>query len=55
MDGVHPLHNSQPAYGWMKKDCDYTIQANTGRERININGAVNIESLQVFLPGRRNH
>jgi len=47
MDGVHPLHNSQPAYGWMKKDCDYTIQSNTGRERININGAVNIESLQV--------
>jgi len=48
MDGVHPLHNSQPAYGWMKKDCDYTIQSNTGRQRININGAVNIESLQVF-------
>ncbi len=47
MDGVHPLHNSQPAYGWMKKDCDYTIQSNTGRERININGAVNIETLQV--------
>jgi len=47
MDGVHPLHNSQPAYGWMKKDCDYTIQSNTCRERVNINGAVNIESLEV--------
>jgi transposase len=45
VDGVHPLHNSQPAYGWMKKDCDYTIQSNTGRRRININGALNLHDL----------
>ena len=25
LDAVHPLHNSQPAYGWMKKGFDYTI------------------------------
>ena len=48
MDGVHPLHNSQPAYGWMKKKCNYVIQSNTGRERVNINGAINIENFKLF-------
>lgn len=43
MDGVHPLHNSQPAYGWIKKGKEMPLQANTGRERLNINGAYNIE------------
>jgi transposase len=39
VDGVHPLHNSQPAYGWIKKGQEMVIQANTGRQRINLNGA----------------
>jgi len=43
VDGVHPLHNSQPAYGWIKKGQDMVIQANTGRRRINLNGAYCIE------------
>jgi len=43
MDGVHPLHNSQPAYGWIKKGTDMVIKSNTGRERLNLNGAYNIE------------
>lgn len=43
MDGVHPLHNSQPAYGWIKKGTDMVLQSNTGRERLNLNGAYNIE------------
>jgi transposase len=49
VDGVHPLHNSQPAYGWMKKGFDYTLQSNTGRQRLNINGAYNIEELKVVI------
>jgi len=43
MDGVHPLHNSQPAYGWIRKGADMVLQSNTGRERLNLNGAYNIE------------
>ena len=43
VDGVHPLHNSQPAYGWIKKGHEMVIQANTGRQRINLNGAYCIE------------
>jgi transposase len=43
VDGVHPMHNSQPAYGWIKKGVEMVIKSNTGRERININGAYNID------------
>ena len=49
MDAVHPLHNSQPAYGWMKKGFDYTLKSNTGRQRVNINGAYNIEEQKVIV------
>jgi transposase len=49
MDAVHPLHNSQPAHGWMKKGFDYTIKSNTGRGRVNINGAYNIEDHKAVI------
>ena len=49
MDAVHPLHNSQPAYGWMKKGFDYTLKSNTGRQRVNLNGAYNIEEQKVII------
>ena len=43
MDAAHVLHNSQPAYGWIKKGQEMVIKANTGRRRINLNGAYCIE------------
>jgi len=49
MDGVHPLHNSQPAYGWIKKGTEMVIQSNTGRQRINLNGAYNLEDHKVTI------
>ena len=48
MDGVHPQHNSVPAFGRIKKGLTKTIKSNTGRARLNINGAVNAETLQVI-------
>ena len=47
IDGVHPQHNSVPAFGWIKKGQTKTIKSNTGRARLNINGALNAETLQV--------
>lgn len=47
VDGVHPQHNSVPAFGWIKKGQTRTIKSNTGRARLNINGAVNAETLEV--------
>jgi transposase len=49
MDGVHPLHNSQPAYGWIKKGKEQPLKTNTGRQRININGAYDIENHNVII------
>jgi len=49
MDGVHPLHNSQPAFGWIKKGKEAVLKTNTGRQRININGAYDIEKHKVVI------
>ena len=39
-DGVHPTHNVQPAFGWIKKGVRKEIPANTGRARLNLSGAI---------------
>lgn len=40
-DGVHPMHNTKPAYGWIRSGDEYPLPANTGRARLNISGALN--------------
>jgi transposase len=49
MDGVHPQHNTMLAYGWIKKGENNIIKSNTGRQRININGALDSDTLQVIV------
>ena len=39
LDGVHPTHNVMPAYCWIKKGEEREVKSNTGRDRMNINGA----------------
>ena len=46
-DAVHPTHNTAVNYGWIKKGDDFEVKTNSGRERLNINGAINIDSLEV--------
>jgi transposase len=48
VDGCHPQHNSLLACGWMPKGQEHYIAANTGRKRLNINGAIEPESLEVI-------
>jgi transposase len=45
-DATHPQHNSIPSYGWIKKGQEKELKANCGRRRLNINGAINIETLE---------
>lgn len=45
MDGVHPQHNTMAAYGWIKKGEARKLQTNSGRQRLNLHGAINIETL----------
>ena len=49
LDGVHPQHNTQLAYGWIKKGQDKVVKSNSGRQRININGALNADTLEVII------
>lgn len=42
-DGVHPMYNTKPEYGWIAKGADYQMPTQTGRQRLNITGAVNAE------------
>ena len=46
MDAMHPQHNTAVGYGWIKRGEDKYIKSNTGRKRVNINGAINIETMQ---------
>lgn len=47
MDAMHPQHNPVLGSGWIKRGKTQPIQSNTGRQRLNINGAINIETLQL--------
>jgi transposase len=44
MDGCHPMHNSKPSFGWIKKKQTTVLKSNTGRSRLNINGAYALSS-----------
>jgi len=46
-DACHPQFNSIPAYGWIRCGVDKELKSNHGRQRANINGAVDIDTLQV--------
>lgn len=41
VDAVHPQHNTHSDYAWIKRGEEKAIPSNTGRNRININGAIN--------------
>lgn len=46
MDGMHPQHNPVMACGWIKRGEEHPIPSNTGRKRLNINGAINLDQLE---------
>ena len=49
MEGVHPTHNVQPAYGWTQKGVRKEIPANSGRSRINLSGVIDIIDHKVLV------
>jgi transposase len=49
MDGVHPTHNVQTAYGWIQKGVRKEIPANSGRSRINLSGIVDVIDHKVLV------
>lgn len=49
IDGVHPTHNVQPAFGWIKVGVRKEIPANTGRARINLSGMVDVVDHRIIV------
>jgi len=48
LDASHPHHNNKSSYGWIPKGEERWIKTNTGRKRLNINGALNLEDLNII-------
>lgn len=49
IDGVHPTHNVNLTYGWIKKGVRKELPANSGRSRLNLSGAVDLLTYQVVI------
>ena len=48
VDGVHPQHNTIATFGWIKKGKTKQLKTNNGRQRTNINGAINLKTKEVL-------
>ena len=48
-DSSHPTYMTIGDYGWIKKGKEHYIQNNVGRQRLNISGAIDIETLDTVI------
>ena len=48
-DATHPLHNPVIGCGWIKRGQEYPIKSNTGRQRLNVNGAIDIATMSAQI------
>lgn len=46
-DAVHPEYQSKPAYGWFLKESRPALSATSGRKRLNIHAALNLETFSL--------
>jgi transposase len=49
MDAVHPTHAARPVGCWAPKEQNLAIEQTSGRERINIHGAIDLETGQTRM------
>ncbi len=49
VDAVHPEHNTMAAYGWIKRGETRELKTNSGRQRVNLHGAINAETHEVTI------
>jgi len=47
-DATHPTHNSVPVCGWIRKGEVRQIKQNTGRQRVNIIGTIDVDTKKVY-------
>ena len=46
-DSTHPMLNPVLSAGWIRKGKEFDIKTNSGRQRVNINGAIELNTLNV--------
>ena len=46
-DSTHPMLNPILSSGWIRKGKEYEVKTNSGRQRVNINGAIEMRTLNV--------
>ena len=46
-DSTHPMLNPILSEGWIRKGKEYEVKTNSGRQRVNINGAIEMKTLNV--------
>jgi len=49
IDAVHPEHNTLAACGWIKRGQKRELKTNSGRQRLNLHGAINAETYEVTV------
>lgn len=49
MDATHPEHTSVPSHGWIKRGTKKVLKSNPRPYRLNINGAINIDTLNIVI------
>lgn len=49
VDAVHPEHNTMAAYGWIRRGKKRELKTNSGRQRLNLHGAINAETHEVTV------
>ena len=49
MDATHPQHNPVISYGWIKRGKAHPVKSNTGRRRLNINGAIDVQRMSAEI------
>lgn len=49
LDAVHPEHNTMAAYGWIRRGEKKELKTNSGRQRLNLHGAINAETHEVTV------
>ena len=49
VDAVHPEYQSRPAHGWVRKGDKVALRRTSGRQRLNLHAALNLENFHCPL------
>jgi transposase len=48
-DACHPQGNGKPSYGWIYKGEEKQLKSNSGRQHLNVNGVIDIDTMDITV------